>query len=128
MEKEHTHSGIILSYKKERFCHLQQCKWTFKGIMLSEICQTEKDKYCMLSHMWNLKKIKKRINIRKEKKFTDTEKKVVVSSGERGGGKSKIVGEYQEVQTTRYKINKIQECNAQHREYSPYFIITLFGV
>ena len=26
-----------------------------EGIMLSEISQTEKDKYCMLSHMWNLK-------------------------------------------------------------------------
>ena len=26
-----------------------------EGIMLSEISQTEKDKYCMISHMWNLK-------------------------------------------------------------------------
>ena len=29
-----------------------------ESIMLSEVCQTEKDKYCMISHTWNLKKIK----------------------------------------------------------------------
>ena len=28
-----------------------------EGIMLSEISQTEKDKYCIISHMWNLKKV-----------------------------------------------------------------------
>ena len=26
-----------------------------EGIMLNEISQTEKDKYCMISLMWNLK-------------------------------------------------------------------------
>ena len=26
-----------------------------EGIMLSEISQRKKDKYCMISHMWNLK-------------------------------------------------------------------------
>ena len=29
-----------------------------EGIMLSEISQRKKDKYCMISHTWNLKKIK----------------------------------------------------------------------
>ena len=28
-----------------------------EGIMLSEVNQTQKDKYCMISHMWNLKKV-----------------------------------------------------------------------
>ena len=27
----------------------------FEGIMLSEVSQTEKDKYCMFLHIWNLK-------------------------------------------------------------------------
>ena len=27
----------------------------FESITLSEITQTEKDKYCMFSHVWNLK-------------------------------------------------------------------------
>lgn len=33
-----------------------------------------------------------------------------------------------EVRTTRYKINKTQGCNVQHREYSKYFLITLNGL
>ena len=27
-----------------------------QGIVLSEISQTEKDKYCIINYMWNLKK------------------------------------------------------------------------
>ena len=38
-----------------------------EGIMLTEISQTEKDKYYVLSHIWNLKKKKKN-----EYKKTDT--------------------------------------------------------
>ena len=30
--------------------------------MLREICQTEDDKYCMLSHIWNLKNITEACN------------------------------------------------------------------
>ena len=29
-------------------------------IILSEVSQKEKDKYCMLTHIWNLKRKKKR--------------------------------------------------------------------
>lgn len=37
--------------------------WTdFEGITLSEINQTKKAKYCMITHIWNLKKKKKRSN------------------------------------------------------------------
>ena len=35
--------------KRMKFCHLQQHGWTRGGIMPSEISQTEKDKYCMIS-------------------------------------------------------------------------------
>ena len=38
------------------------------------------------------------------------------------------IGEKIEVQTTRCKTNQIQGCNVQHREYSQYFTITLYGV
>ena len=34
----------------------------------------------------------------------------------------------EEVQTTMYKINKLQGYIVQHREYSQYFIITRNGV
>ena len=33
-----------------------------EGIMLSEISQTDKDKFCMISHMWNAKKYNKLVN------------------------------------------------------------------
>ena len=51
----------------------------------------------------------------------------MVASGKREVGRGKIgVGEY-EVQTTTYKINKLQRFIIQHREYSQYFI-TINGV
>lgn len=34
----------------------------------------------------------------------------------------------QEIQTTRYKITKLQGCNVQHKENSQYFIITVYAV
>ena len=41
-----------------KFCHLQQHEWTYlEGIMLSEISQTEKDKYCMISFICGILKI-----------------------------------------------------------------------
>ena len=52
----------------------------------------------------------------------------MVTSGGRSGGRGKIGEGAQEVQITRYKINRLQGCNVQHREYSQYFITTLYGV
>ena len=49
----------------------------------------------------------------------------MVTSGESGEGRVMIGGGDYEVQTTRYKINKIQGCNIQKREYSQYSVITL---
>ena len=79
----------------------------------------------MFSHIWEIKKEDERVNVTTQKQDTDTENKSVLTSGERGGESSKIrKGDY-EVQITRYKINKIQGYNVQHREYTQYFIITL---
>ena len=38
-----------------------------EGIVLSEISQTEEDKYCMISRVWNLKKYNKMVTITKTK-------------------------------------------------------------
>ena len=58
-----------------------------EGIMLSETSQTEKDKYCMLSLTCGiLKKYNKLVTITKRSRLTDTENKLVVTSGEREGG------------------------------------------
>ena len=37
------------------FCHLQRTWMNLEGIMLSEIGQTKKDKYSVITYMWNLK-------------------------------------------------------------------------
>ena len=61
-----------------------------EGIMLSGISQIEKDKYCMLSLMWNPIKIK-RMNVTKQKSsLTNTENKLVITKGRRmGDGKDR---------------------------------------
>ena len=62
--------------------------------MLSEISQTEKDKYCIIS-LYN-----KLVNITKRSRLTDLENKLV---GTGGRVSDKEIGE-REVQATGYKI------------------------
>ena len=38
-----------LAIKRRKSCHLRQHGWTARVLMLSEISQTEKDKYCTVS-------------------------------------------------------------------------------
>ena len=46
---EHLHNGILLSHKKEESCTLLTVWMDLENIMLSEISQSEKDKYHMIS-------------------------------------------------------------------------------
>ena len=43
----HTHAGVLLSPYKTKSHHMQLYGW-IKGIMLSEISQTQEDKYCVI--------------------------------------------------------------------------------
>ena len=94
MDKEdvvYIYNGILLNHKKEimRFA----ATWMNpEAIMLSEISQTEKDRYCMMSHVLS----KKRQGL-----------------GVGGLGKSG-----QKVQNSSYKINKYWGYNVQHDDYS----------
>ena len=46
----HTHTEEYYSViKKKEFCHLLKHWMNLEGVMLSEISQTEKDKYCTIS-------------------------------------------------------------------------------
>ena len=60
-----------------------------EGIILSDISQTEKDKYCMISFIWNLKN---KTNYEYNKKEIDSyiKSKLVVTIGERKGGRGNI--------------------------------------
>ena len=75
--------GILLNHKKNEILPFATTWMDPEGIMLSEISQTEKDKYCMISFIWNLKKQNKWTNITKHR-ITNTENKQVVSRGEVG--------------------------------------------
>ena len=65
-----------------------------EGIMLSEISQTEKDKYCMISLLCRIWKIKQtgeyNNNNQKNTRLTDVESKLMVISGERERGRGNI--------------------------------------
>ena len=65
--------------------------------------------------MWKPKK-KKQTNITKQKQTHRYKEHLVITSGE-GLEEWQDRGRDQEVQTTRYKINKVQGCNIQQRGY-----------
>ena len=78
-----------------------------EGIMLSEICQTEKDKHYMISLICGIVK-KKKMNSQKQR----VERWL---PGAGGCGKWGEVG--QRVQTSTYKMNKFWRSNVQYSDY-----------
>ena len=51
----HTHTNITQPLKKNEILLFVATWMDRENIILNEISQTEKDKYCMISHMCNLK-------------------------------------------------------------------------
>ena len=52
----HIYIGILLSHKKERNWIICR-EWTdLETVIQSEVSETKKKKYCILTHMWNLEK------------------------------------------------------------------------
>jgi len=51
------HNGILLSHKKNEIVSFASACMDLEGIMLSEISQTGKDKYCMISVIYRILKI-----------------------------------------------------------------------
>lgn len=49
------HNGILLSHKKNEILPFATTWMDLEGIMLSEISQSDKDRYHDLTHMWNLR-------------------------------------------------------------------------
>ena len=58
MDKEdvvHIYNGILLSHKKNEIMTFAATSRGLEIIILSKVSQKEKDKYHMISHMWNIK-------------------------------------------------------------------------
>ena len=47
----HTHNGILLRHKNNKILPFVTTWMDLEDIMLSEISQTEKDKYCIFTYM-----------------------------------------------------------------------------
>ena len=57
MDKEvvvHIHSGILLSHKKNTFESVLMRWMNLEPIIQSEVSQKEKDKYCILMHIYGI--------------------------------------------------------------------------
>ena len=54
----HIHNGVLLSQKKNELTPLAATWRDLGGIVFSEISQTEKDEYCMMSLICEILKIK----------------------------------------------------------------------
>lgn len=104
------------SIKRMKSCHLQTTRWDLEGTTLSKMGQRQI--LYDLTYMLNIKN--KLVNITRNR-LAGTKNKLVVTKGDRGGGRGKIGVEDQEIQTTRHKINQLQGCTVQHRKYG-YFI------
>ena len=76
----HTHTEYSLAIKRNESLPLATTWMELKGIMLSEISQTENVKQCMLSY---------HLSVEKQRR-SHTEDKPVVTSGEWEGGRGKI--------------------------------------
>ena len=88
-----------------------------EGITLSEISQTEKDKYYMLSLICGFKKRKiKQMTTTKQKQNHRCRKQSSAYQWREGRGRRGIGIGNLKVQTTLYKINKLQGYTVQHEE------------
>ena len=89
MDKEDVVYTYIMEYysaiKKHEIMPFAGMWIDLDHIMLSERSHTEKDKYCRISPMWNLKNNTKE-GICKTETVTDVENKQVVAKWEREGG------------------------------------------
>ena len=79
----YTHRGIHSVIKKNEILAFAATWMELEGIMLSEISQTEKNKYCMIPHL-ELKKGTTNRNITKRKQTRRYIKQISSSSDERG--------------------------------------------
>ena len=52
---EHIYNGILLSHKKKNEIELFVVRWMdLESVIQSEVSQKEKNKYCMLTHIYGI--------------------------------------------------------------------------
>jgi len=53
-DRVYTYNGMLLAIKKNKILPFEATKMDLKYVMLSEISQTKKDKYCMMSLIYGI--------------------------------------------------------------------------
>ena len=53
----HIHNGILLSYKKEHVWDSSNEVDYLEPVIQSEVSQKERDKYCLLTHIYGILKV-----------------------------------------------------------------------
>ena len=103
---ENIHSGMLPAIKRNEILSFVTAEVKLEGIMLSKICQAKKDKYCMISLIYEIKD-----NHNKEKHQTHRHRKQAGGCqrwgllGEGGVGEMDT-GSLRVQASTRYKISK----------------------
>ena len=88
----YTYNGILLSYQKNEILPFVMMWMELECIILSKISQSEKDKYYMISLIWNLRNKTGEHNVRRVKKEkigkqTTRDSSFLQESSGRGGQK-----------------------------------------
>ena len=82
----HTYNGILLSHKENEIMSFAATWMDLEVIILSEVSETEKDKYHDKTYMWNLKKMIQMNLFPKQKQTHVHRKPFMVTKEERGEG------------------------------------------
>ena len=79
------HNGILKSHKKNEIMPFAATWLRVEILILSEVSQKEKNKYHMISLMWNLKCGTSESIYKNRNRLTDMENRLVVAKGEGEG-------------------------------------------
>ena len=71
----HIYNGTLLSHKKNEILPFAATWMDSEGIMLSEISQREKDKYCMISLIHGIQKIQQTSEYNRKEADTQTQRR-----------------------------------------------------
>ena len=92
MDKDvvHIYNGLLLSHEKNEIIPIAATWMDLEIITVSEVCQTGKDKYHMLSFICGILKKMTQMNLFTKQKQTHIENKLMVTKGERCRGRDKL--------------------------------------
>ena len=87
MDKEvvvHIYNGVLLSHKRNEFESVLMRRMNLEPILQSEVSQKEKDKYCIVMHIYGIQKNGTK-NLFTEQQWRNRHREQTQGHGEKGG-------------------------------------------